>query len=113
MGINEALIQSFIPAANQDSAFTLGPFFNARMVQCLANGCKQNHRYRLFKKVLECPVLSNGQQTFFERLGQHDHAWAAAERAIVHTAVSAIGVITELPQFEFDSARFKGTSVDA
>ena len=57
--------------------------------------------------------MANGKQTFFERLSQHDHAWAAAKRAIVHTAVSAIGVITELPKFQFDGARFKGTTVDA
>jgi hypothetical protein len=58
-------------------------------------------------------VLPNGLQTFLERLSQHDHAWAAAKGAIVHTAVSAIGVITELPKFQFDGARFKGTTVDA
>ena len=83
------------------------------MGQWLSNGRKQDHRHKFFRRVLECPVLSNGLQTFFERLGQHDHAWSAAKGAIVHTAVSAIGVITELPKFQFDGARFKGTTVDA
>ena len=52
-------------------------------------------------------------EAYQRTISRSDFDWAAAKRAIVHTAVSAIGVITELPKFKFDGARFKGTTVDA
>ena len=59
------------------------------------------------------PVGLRGGQAARQRLGQHDHAGAAAKRAVVHAAVAAFGPVARVPELQAHLAVRPGAARDA
>jgi hypothetical protein len=52
-------------------------------------------------------------QTLKERFRLQDHAFAAAERAVIHGAVPIMRVLPQIVDFDFHQAHFRGPAGNA
>lgn len=104
MGIDEALVQALVAAAQQDCALPLRPLGHHGMAQRGADRGEQHHGSRLGLAGLAAR-LPGRLQAALQRFGHHHHARTAAEGAIVHAPVVALGMVARIPQVHADLAR--------
>ena len=107
MGVDEALVHAFIAAAQQHRAWGGGSLQHQRLVQSLTHRRKINQGGSL---AVFTTGLADGVQAGRQGLGQHHHAGAAAERAVVHPPVVAIGIVTRVPAMHRHLAAFVGAA---
>ena len=92
MGINETLVDAFVPAANQNRTGTCRPPLHRCMVQNRANRGKEYH--------WSCVVaLKPGQRNALrKRLCQQHHPWTATIGTVVNPAIASLAIIPRIVQ---------------
>ena len=107
MGIDKALVNTFIATAKQYRATAFGPLRHHRMLERGANGRKQNYRcgLGLLLRISLDTGCANRIQAQLQGLGHHHHAGAAAKGAVIDATVVAFGPVTRVPQVHCDLAR--------
>ncbi|MNS78737.1 hypothetical protein D3C72_1123670 [compost metagenome] len=94
--VDEALVDAFVASADQHRTFARRPALDRLVAQRLADGREQHHRCR-------CAAgRQRGIEAGRQGLGHHHHAGPAAERAVVHALVVALGEIARIPQHDLD-----------
>ncbi len=111
MAVDDALVQALVAAAQQRRAGAVGPLAHQRLVDAATSGCEQHDGACGHARIRA--RARHRDQRALQRLGQHHHARAAAERAVVDAAVGALGVVAQGPQLHVDLARFVGAARDA
>ena len=103
-GVDEALIDALVTAADEHRPCAGRPAFDRIVPQGFADRREQHHRRR-------CAARRQGRvETRRQRLGHHDHAGTAAERPVVDATVVAVGEVARIPKHDLDLLRFEGTS---
>ena len=98
--VQQAGIQSFIPAADQGQVFFPGQLAGQRVIEGAPAGGQQDHAPRLF----------DGAQRRGHRLALHDHAGTAAVGAVVHMMVTAGAEAAGIVEGEIHDAGFAGAA---
>ena len=111
--VDEALVDAFIAATQQHRPRPLGQLLHALLGEALPRGAEEDDWQpgRLGLGLGLGLRLANGLQTTQQRLDQHHHAGATAKGAVVHTAVVAIGMVTQRPQAHVHLLALEGAAV--
>ena len=107
LGLQQALVDRLVAAADQDQARQGGKAAHARLLQARALRTEVDHPCRL-RRGGTC-----GGECRTQWLDGHDHAGAAAIGPVVDGAVRIGGVITRVPALELEQAALAGTANDA
>jgi hypothetical protein len=110
--LGDALIDAFVAAADEDDAVEGGEAAGRGLGEGLALGGEEdNGFFGGVARGLEGEV--EGFEGFVDGLGLQDHAFAAAEGAVVYGAVAVVGEVAEVEGVGAGQPRAKGPRNDA
>ena len=98
--VGDALVDAFVPAAQQGEAVTGGQLAGHRLVEPSAAGGEQQQRTRRVRRL-------HGRE---DRLRPHHHPGPTAERRVVDGAVAVVGVVARIVQPQVDHTPLPGAA---
>src|SRR5215470_14142700 len=116
--LGDALVDAFVTAADKDDARELREAARHVLAEQGAGSGQQDdggagRDVGIGGGGIEVGRFKGGFDGFEEGFRLHDHAFATAEGAIVHSAVAVVGKLAQIVDMRFDEARFAGAPDDA
>ena len=97
----DACVDALVPSAREDQPRLAGQLGRHRLGEQPAGGRRDDQA-----RLLRSPPWSDLIQRPAPRLGQHHHAWAAAVRSVVDSAMEIAGPPTQVVQAQLDLPPF-------
>src|SRR5690349_16201711 len=112
--LRHAFIYSLVAAADQDHPIKARKAACDLLAEALAlRGKKDDTLLRASGDSIFARRQLQRLQTFKERFRLQDHAFAAAERAVIHGAVPVVRELPQIVDFDFRQAHFRGPARNA
>src|SRR5581483_2287640 len=110
----DSLIHALVAAANQRHTLQSGQLLGHALVKALALGGKQHHRFPGDSGQARFPGRDRlCFQTLKDRFRLQNHALAAAEGTVVHSAVAVVGEVAQVNHLDLHQTSLAGAPKDA